>query len=233
MGKNHIKRISAPKTWPITRKSTKWITRPNLGSQSLKRTISLNTIIKEMLNLVVTSKEVKVILNKGLVKVDGVIRKEVDYPVCVLDVVTIKDDNYRLLINTHGKLYLHKIKKEDALIKPRKIIGKKILKGNKIQVNFLDGHNKISTDKKLMVSDTVVYDGEKEKETLRFEKGAIVYVLEGKQVGKIGMIKDIIPHEGVHPTKVSLQLGKEDFATLKSYVIIVGKTKPIIDIPNE
>jgi small subunit ribosomal protein S4e len=233
MGKSHIKRINAPKSWQIHRKTTKWVTKPMPGSQPLNRTISINTILKELLNKLSTSKEVKVILNKGLVKIDGVIRKKPNYPVCVLDVITIKDESFRLLINTKGKLFLHPIKKEDVLIKPRKIIGKKLLKGSKIQINFLDGINLLSKDKKLKVSDTVVYIDNKEKESLKFEKGALAYLLEGKQVGKMGMIKEIIPQQGTQPTKISLQFGKDVFETLKSYAIIIGKNKPVINMPNE
>ncbi len=233
MGKNHIKRINAPKSWPVHRKTVKWITTPRPGSLPLNRTISINTILKELLNKLETSKEVKVILNKGLVKVDGKVRKKPDYPVSVLDVITIKDESYRLLINTRGKLFLHPIKKNDAAIKPRKIIGKKLLKGNKLQINFLDGTNLLSKEKKLTVADTIVYADNKEKEVLKFEKGFLAYLLEGKQVGKLGLIKEIIPQQGTQPTKVALQFGKDVFETRKSYAVIVGKTKPVIDMPNE
>jgi small subunit ribosomal protein S4e len=233
MGKNHIKRINAPKSWPVHRKTTKWITKPTPGSQPLNRTISINTILKELLYKLETSKEVKVILNKGLVKVDGKVRKKPDYPVSVLDVITIKDENFRLLINTKGKLFLHPIKKDDAAIKPKKIIGKKSLKGNKLQINFLDGTNLLSKDKKLNVSDTVVYGDNKEKEILKFEKGFLAYLLEGKQVGKLGIVNEIIPQQGTQPTKISLKFGKDVFETLKNHAVIIGKTKPVINMPNE
>jgi len=233
MGKLHLKRINAPKTWPIERKLTKWISRPRPGSQPMHRTLSLNTIIKEILKITKTSKEVRVILNKGLVKVDGKVRKDQNFPVSVLDVISILDDNYRLLINTKGKLYLHPTKKADAAVKPKKIIGKKILKGNKLQINLIDGNNVLSKDKKLQVSDTIIYENNKEKDNLQFEKGALIYLVEGKQVGKIGIIKDIQPRKGIQPSKILFQTGKQDHTTLKDYAIVIGKTKPVIDIPNE
>jgi small subunit ribosomal protein S4e len=233
MGKLHLKRLNAPKTWPIERKSTKWISRPRPGSQQMHRTLSINTIIKEILKIASTSKEVKVILNKGLIKVDGIVRKDPNFPVSILDVISILDDNYRLLINTKSKLFLHPIKKNDASIKPKKIIGKKILKGNKIQINFMDGNNILSKDKKLKVSDTIIYENNKEKVNLKFEKGALIYLVEGKQVGRIGIIKEIQLQKGSQPSKILFQLGKEDHATLKDYAIVIGKTKPMVDLPNE
>ncbi len=233
MGKLHLKRINAPKTWPIERKLSKWVSRPKPGSQAMHRTLSLNTIIKEILKITNTSKEVRVILNKGLVKVDGKIRKDQNFPVSVLDVISILEDNYRLLINTKGKLYLHPTKKADAAIKPKKIIGKKVLRGNKLQVNLIDGNNILSKDNKLKVSDTIVYENSKEKDNLKFEKGAFVYLIEGKQVGQVGVIKEVQPRKGIQPSKILFQIGKQDFSTLKDYAIVVGKTKPVIEIPNE
>ena len=233
MGKLHLKRINAPKTWPIERKGTKWISRPQPGSQPLNRTLSINTIIKEMLKIVNTSKEVRAILNKGLIKVDGKVRKNQNFPVSVLDVITILDESYRLLISTKGKLYLHKIKKTDASVKPKRVVGKKILKGNKLQINLLDGSNTISKNNKIKVGDTVVYADNKEKEILNFEKGILVYLVEGNQVGKIGILKEIKESKGVQPAKISFQAGKENYTTLKKFAIAVGKTKPVIEIPNE
>jgi len=233
MGKHHIKRINSPKTWPVNRKSTKWITRPRSGSHPLERTVAINTVMKEFLEKVKTSKEVKAILNKGIVKVDGKIRKDIRFPICVLDVITIKDESYRLLINEKGKLYLNSIKKEEETIKPRKIIGKKLLRGNKIQINFSDGTNMLTSDKNLNVSDTLVSSGENKNEHIKFEKGTLVYLLKGKQVGKIGIIKEIREGKGTRPSKIFFQSGKDSFETLKDYAFVIGKTKPFIDIPNE
>jgi small subunit ribosomal protein S4e len=233
MGKLHLKRLNAPKSWPIERKSTKWITKPRPGSQKMQRTLPISTIMKEILKIVNTSKEVKVILNKDLIKVNGKVRKDPRFPVCILDVITIKDENYRLLINTKGKLFLHPIKKEDALINPKKVIGKKILKGNRLQINFLDGTNIISKNTKIKVSDTIVYENNKEKDYLNFEKGALVYLLEGKQVGRIGIIQEILPSKGMQPPRIVFRLKEKDYMTHKDYAIVLGKTKPVVDMPNE
>ena len=233
MAKRHLKRLNAPKSWPIERKSTKWITRPRSGGQKLIRTMSINSIMKELLGIVNTSKEVKLSLNKGLIKVDGIVRKDPLFPVSVMDVITIKDDNYRLLVNLKGKLFLNKIKKDDAKLKPKQIIGKKVLKGKKLQLNFIDGTNLIHKDSKLKVLDTVLFSEGKEKESLKFEKGMLVYLFEGNKIGRLGILKEILSKNGVQPTKIKVQIDKKDNITLKKYAIVIGKTKPLIDMPNE
>src|SRR3989344_6450651 len=112
----HIKRLAAPKTWPIERKKTKWVTRPNPGSHPLERCLSLNFVLKEMLQYAKTSREVKKILNQEKISVDSKVRKDPHFPVGLLDVLTIKDTNehFRVFLNKKGKLMLHKIKKEES-----------------------------------------------------------------------------------------------------------------------
>ena len=51
MSKRSLKRIAAPRTWPIKRKTTKWITRPYPGGQNLDHTLQLNLIFKDLLKL--------------------------------------------------------------------------------------------------------------------------------------------------------------------------------------
>ena len=51
MVKNHLKTISVPKTWPVKRKEKVWITRPNSGSHTLQNSLSLNFVLKDLLNL--------------------------------------------------------------------------------------------------------------------------------------------------------------------------------------
>jgi ribosomal protein S4E len=108
-----------------------------------------------------------------------------------------------------------------------------MLKGKKLQINFLDGINLLSKDNKLKVSDTIVYKDNKEGDHLKFEKGALIYLIEGKQVGKIGTIKEFQQEKGLQDPKLIFQSGKEEYTTLKDYAIVIGKTKPIVDIPNE
>ena len=33
-GKEHLKRVAAPRTWPITRKTSKWVAKPSPGPHS-------------------------------------------------------------------------------------------------------------------------------------------------------------------------------------------------------
>ena len=235
MVKNHIKRLAAPKTWPIERKKHIWVARQLPGTHTIESSLPIVLVLKEFLSYAKTSKEAKQILNTGKIKVDGIVRKEHKFPVGLLDVLTVDKDSYRVLLNENGKLILHPIKKEEASVKPRKIVKKQKVKGNKTQITCYDGVNKNIDKEKYSVSDTLIFDVEKKeiKDHLKLEKGAVIYVTGGKQVGKVGTLKEVKKKVGLQPKKIIFSVGKESFETLKDYAFVIGKTKPMISIPKD
>ena len=38
---SHLKRLAIPRSWPLPRKTTVWVTRPRAGAHSLERCICL------------------------------------------------------------------------------------------------------------------------------------------------------------------------------------------------
>ena len=236
MGKNHIKRLVAPKSWQISRKSTKWITRPNPGPHKASQSISLNTVLKEFINVTKTTKETKQVLNKKAVKVDGKIRKDYKFRIGLMDTVSIEDLNlhFRILYNEKGKLTAFPIKKEEANIKPEGIIGKKVLRKKKIQINLSDGKNILSDEKKYKVNDTITLELSSGKivDHFKFEEGSIIYIKEGNKLGKVGKIKSIDKDQGLGSRKIRFASDNKEFETLKDYALVIGKTKPVITIPK-
>ena len=51
MGKDHLARLAAPKTWHIDRKSTTFITKPVPGPHGLQSGMPVNVILKEILTM--------------------------------------------------------------------------------------------------------------------------------------------------------------------------------------
>jgi len=233
MGKSHLKRITMPKSWPIAKKENVWITMPATGTHSFRKSMSINTVLKEIIKCADTTKEVKHILNDGKVKIDGILRKDYKFPVGLMDIISVEGlkKEYRLLIDTHGKFRLQELSKTETNIKPRKIIGKKQMKGGKSQVNLFDGKN-LFVEKDYNVNDTLVFDTktDKVKDHFKFEKGALIYIVDGNQVGELGILKEVLESEGSNQTKIVCTKGKEEFTTLKSYAFVIGKTKPVITL---
>jgi small subunit ribosomal protein S4e len=228
MVKNHLKRISTPKTWKIGRKEETFISRPSPGGQPLLHSISINTLFKEELKFAKTTKEVKNILNKSEILVDGKQTKNYRYSVGLMDVVSIPKtkENYRLLLNKNGQLFAKSVKAAEANLKPKRITGKgKIAKGI-TQLRFFDGHNlKVEKDE-YKVGDTVVYDFKDKKitNTLKLEKGALVYLTGGAHIGFVGTVEDL------GTKKIHIKTEDKIFETARRYAFVVGKDKPLIEI---
>ena len=103
-----LKRLPSPKFWPIERKTKKYVIKPKPGPHSLERSLPLGLIIRDILKHAETLKEAKEILNQEIVKIDGVVRKEHNFPVGLMDVLIIGDEHYRILAGKRG-LFLKKI----------------------------------------------------------------------------------------------------------------------------
>ncbi len=230
--KRHLSRLNIPKSWPVERKKTKWITRPSPGPHNFNRSIPLNVLLKEVLGYASTTKEVKTILNKGVVKINSKVRKNHRFPVGLMDIISIGKDNYQILLNKKGEFDLHKITREEANSKPRKIVQKTLLKKNKIQLNFLDGTNKILDKDEYSVSDTVIFDLEKNeiKGKIELKEGNLIYLIGGKYIGEIGLLKKIGGNSSTHRDRIIFSRENKDFETSKKYAFAIGKNKPIINV---
>src|SRR3989344_931556 len=141
MVRKHLKRMYAPKTWAIQRKSIgKWITRPNSGPHNLQTSISLNSLLKEVLRLTQTTKESKNISTDSKIKVNGKLIQELKFPVGFMDIIEIAHSKFIILFNHKGRIVAVPTKLD---LKPSKIVNKSWIKGKKLQLNLYDGTNLI------------------------------------------------------------------------------------------
>ncbi len=180
----HLNRANIKKTWPIPRKGTKYIA---VATHEKSRGIPLVIILRDLLNVAENRKEVRRILRSGMVFVNGKIRRNEDFPVVLLDILKINDKNYRVSFSNTGKFSLEETKEEN---KVSKVIGKKILKNKKIQLNTLFGGN-ILSDKKVNIGDSIIIKDKKISEIIPLEKGKNAIVLSGKKIGRKGKIEEI------------------------------------------
>jgi small subunit ribosomal protein S4e len=232
MVKNHIKRINAPKRWDILRKEHKFISRPNPG-RTLELSISLNTALKEMVGITQTTKESKYLIKSRGAFVNGVRRYDEKFPVGFLDVLSIPetDENYRLLVNDHNKLALHKITDAESKMSISIISDKHPLSAGSMQINCTDGRNFLMSKKEaesVATNDSLVYalPDQKVKEVLKLEKGCLVFLYKGKHIGRVVKVEDF------KGSSIIFKSGNESFETKKSYAVVVGKDNPAIAIPG-
>lgn len=184
----HLKRMKSSTKWPISRKGNKFVVRP-LGE--LNNSIPLLIILRDMLKIGRDRSEIKQILNKGEIEVNGKTKKEAKLAVKAFDVIGVKSLNktYSLIINQFRRFELVEKKDNNRI---SKIIGKRMLKEGKMQVNLMSGDNFIMNDD-VVVGDSVVVNKEnKVQKVIPLKNGSKVIVVKGKHIGEEGTVKEIV-----------------------------------------
>lgn len=225
--KNHLKRLVAPKTWPITTKSNTFITRPAGSGSSLDLTIPVVVALKEMLKLATTTKEVKHILHSQEVLIDGARVYNHDAAVGFLSTLTIASANinHRLTITTKNKLAFVLVSGAEATQRPCRIEGKTLLGKGQTQLNCLGGANITVAKDEYKTADTILLEKGKVVGKIPFEKGCLVFLYKGAHVGHLATVED------VQNRNVLLKADDgKSFQTRRHYCFVVGKGKPSISV---
>jgi small subunit ribosomal protein S4e len=229
-GSNHLKRVAAPRTWPITRKTSKWVVKPTPGAHSEERGMPLVVVLRDLLHLADRSKEIKQIMQEGKVLVDGRIRKDHRFIVGMFDTVSIPTINahYRVMIGDNGRFKLVAIK--DPSTKLCKIVNKTTVTGGKTQLNLHDGTTLLaSNDYKTKDSILIKVPERKIDQHLNYGVGSLVLVADGKHAGTIGKVKEIKSVKSSSPNTVTITTATGDFDTIEPYVFVIGKDTSAIE----
>lgn len=218
--KNHLKQIAAPRTWFIRRKTTVFTIRPNPGAHSLENGMPLGLLLRDNVQVASTTGEVRKVLNNKEVLVDGVARTDHRHMVGLFDVLSIPKlkKNYRMIMDTKGRLTLTEITATEAAVKLAKVVGKTALKGGKVQFNLHDGRN-ITSDAAAKVGDTFVLSlpTVKVSKILSAKKGVKVFLTKGKHAGDVGVLKEVKGMEATYTVEGA------DVDTAKEYLFVVGE----------
>ncbi len=226
MVKQHLKRINAPREWPIPKKSTVFVPRPLPGAHNIHTGMPLVIILRDLLQHAKTKVEVKKIIQTKEVLVDGKKVKETRHITGLMDVIslpTIKE-SYRIIIDKKGKLAVIKIDEKEANTKLCRVNTKKMEKG-KIKLGLHDGRSLITDKKEIATGDTLVLNVPKQeiKDVIKTEKGNTAYLIKGRYKGEIGKIEEV-------SDKVLVNINGKQLTVTKNSVFIIGKDKPVINM---
>jgi small subunit ribosomal protein S4e len=223
----HLKRLNAPKSWTILRKTTKYIAKPLPGAHKLSESIPIGLVLKQ-LGHAQTSAEAKKIILAHQILVDGKRVTDIKAPVGLLDSLSLPGSNeyYRIVFDTKGRLQFAAIPKNEAGLKLCKVINKVTVPGGKIQLNLNDGRNMLADKNSAKTGDTLVIQvpAQKIQNQLSLEKGALIYLLGGKHIGTLGVLDKIEGNE------ITVTTNGQPITTSKKYALVVGKDKPILAV---
>ena len=226
-GSKHLKRFAAPGVWPIPVKRYTWAIKPLPGPHRMGLCIPLGIVLRNILKLGETLREVKFILNSGYIKIDGVVRREYKFPVGIMDVISIPklDKHYRIVPSSKG-MKLNEIPPEEADKKIVKVTTKKNTKGGKTQLGTNDGRSiLLDVGQEIKRGDSLLIKIPNQEilEHLPIAEGNIAIFYRGKNAGTVGEIVEVsdlvkISHDG------------QIYSGLKDYIMVVGRDKPLIKV---
>lgn len=230
---DHMKRLAAPKTWPINRKANVFSAKQIAGSHSVENSIPAVMMLRDVLKVCDTSREATRIIADREFLIDGKAARSIKAPVGLMDVIAIPkmDMYFRVLISDKGKITAVKITKEEASWKLCRIENKTKVSGGKIQLNLHDGRNVLIDKNQYKPGDVVKLEVPTQKivEAYELAKGANILVCSGNHAGKSAVIDDYIIVQNSSANVVKFTDGSE---TVKDNVFVIGSDKPAIKLPE-
>lgn len=231
--KKHIKRMAAPKSWAIPRKTSHWVTKPSPGPHRAERSMPLLSVVRDMLGLCDNSREARLIIGSRGIAVDGRIVTDYKFPVGLMDVVTVlkAKQSYRMMVDYKARLKLVPVTDNEKGWKLARIDGKKVVAGGKVQLNLHDGRCILLPKDQYKTGDVLKIElpAQKVVKAIKLEKGNLVFVLGGSHPGSVQTIEEYKVGRGSSSNVITF---KEGFSTVKENVFVIGEKTPEVKVPE-
>ena len=232
---DHLKRLNAPDSWHIAKKTTKFITKTAPGPHNANA-MPIAVWLRDHMGLARNLKEVRQILHQNDVIINGRPCRDAKVGIGIFDIISLPKINkfYRILRDKNGRHVSIEIDADAAKTRLCKIKNKTIITGGKVQLNMRDGANLLA-DNTYKAGDSIVLSLESETrfrivDHFPFAVGNMAMVIGGRHSGKVARIVAIVKIPGSVPNKIILEdeATKTRFDTISPYIYMVGKKTPAI-----
>ncbi len=232
---DHLKRLNAPDSWHIAKKTTKFITKTAPGPHNANA-MPIAVWLRDHMGFARNLKEVKQILNQNDVIVNGRPCRDPKMGIGIFDIIAIPKTGkyYRMQRGKNGRHLAVEIDADAAQSRLCKIQNKTVIAGGKVQLNLRYGAN-IIADNTYNSHDSVVVSLKPEDrfkiiDHFPFAVGNMAMVTGGRHSGKVARILEIIKTHGSVPNKIILmdEATGTRFETISPYIYMVGKQTPAI-----
>jgi len=232
---DHLKRLNAPDSWHIAKKTNKFITKTAPGPHNANA-MPIAVWLRDHMQYARNMKEVKQILGQKDVIINGKPCRDPKMGIGIFDIIAMPKINkyYRILRDRKGRHVSVEIDAEAAKSRLCKVRNKTIIPGGKVQLNLRYGAN-IIADNTYKSNDSVVISLIPEErfkiiDHFPFAVGNMAMIIGGKHSGKVARIIDIVKMPGSVPNKIILEEEKTGtkFDTIAPYIYMVGTQTPAI-----
>jgi len=232
-GRNKLKRLAAPRSWDIARKSNRFVFKPLPGPHSISTAYPLGVVIRDLASMANLSKELKFMMRTGKVRVDGTERHTPRFPVGLFNIVSVPAEgvDYRLVPSPKG-LTLAKVSTDEAKTKLCSVSSKTKVKGGHIQYGLHDGRSMVDDALKLSPGDAVLIEVPSQKVLgqAKLAKGSLGLILTGDRAGQLGKIADVKKGTISRERMVRLALPGGEAEIPSRLVFPVGTDSPMITV---
>lgn len=205
----HLTRQEASTLLPIPRKGTKYVARALHNSHN---SVPVVIALRDMLGIAQNSAEVKNLIHRKLVKLNGRFVKERNEGIKLFNIFEA-GKSFILTLSQTGTFTFNEIK--DASKRLCSVSNKGIVKGGKVQLHLHDGSTIISTQK-ISPGDSVYLDmNGKIVKHVPLSKGASAFIISGKYAGSEGVV------ENVEGNKIVVSFSKDKSAVLEREAVFV------------
>ena len=222
-----LKRYNVPRVMRISPKEGKFAIKTQAGPHSKERSVPLGYLLRDVIKVAETMREVKFILARRKVKVNGVVRTSHKFPVGLFDVISVEglENDYKIVYDHKGRFTVEKIEPETKIVRPSKVINKITVKGGKIQLTTDDGRNILTEDNSIKVHDTIMLELPEQNivKVIKMESGAKAYIIGGSHIAQQATIKEIKPGSEKKPRMVILKRDAKEFETTIDNVMVIGE----------
>jgi small subunit ribosomal protein S4e len=232
---DHLKRLRAPDSWHIPKKTNKFITKTAPGPHNANA-MPITVWLRDHMGFALTKKEVKQILSQKDIIINGRPCRNPNMGIGIFDIISLPKigKHYRILRDKRGRHKTIEINAESARTRLAKVRGKTIVPGGKVQLNLRYGAN-ILADNRYKPGDSVIISlSDEDRFTIidhfPFAVGNMAMVIGGKHSGKIAKITDIQKIPGSVPNRVTLTDASTGtmFDTVETYIYMVGRETPAL-----
>ena len=199
-----------------------------------------------MLAVSQTRKEGKMILSQGKVLVNGKVRRKDDFPVGLMDVISLPEaDKYYRVMPSHKGLVLNPISKEEASFRLIRVDDKATVR-NGVQIALHDGSNlliKVADPKKPIEVTYETFDilkmnlADKQiTQSFKTKEGNLAVITGGKNIGKEGKIVEIEKTEAKKRRQALVIIEDSQggrYQTILDFIFSIGETVPLITTVKE
>ncbi len=239
----HQKRLAAPRSWTVPRKTHVWAISPRPGPHARERSMPLGLFLRDVLHLGETRRELQHMLQGGRVLVNGLPCRDVRRPVGFFDVLSLGEGedprrsrevlslpapgrHYVVVPDRRARLRLREVPAEMARTKLSRVAGKTVVTGGKAQLHLFDGTN-LQGQEGFKSGDGLVLSLPDRSVVRHYplKPGTRVFIAGGARSGALGNLEEVRTMRGSAPdvVRISGVAGHEGpLETIEDYVFPVG-----------